>query len=187
MSDEEKEVFDIDGKAGLSDEDDDISDIVAKYASKSDNYEGGYQDDISITPGYFNENEEELDPIALAKTSASSQYNPEKDAMEYAGENWKNLTPKEKEEIMIDFKNDHARNMGESIRVTPDQLQSIIKEGVQKLHRKTVIENRLQQINDELNKLNDQGAWDDAKSKAQAELEKRISTGQSLLREQMEL
>lgn len=36
------------------------------------------------------------------------------------------------------------------VKVTKEQLQQIIKEGVEKLHKKTLIENRIKQINEEL-------------------------------------
>lgn len=40
--------------------------------------------------------------------------------------------------------------MSKNIKVTKEQLQRIIKEGVQKLHKETLIKNRIKQINEEL-------------------------------------
>jgi len=96
---------------------DDFSDLIAKYRKDGGDYEGGYEDDASVSPGYFNE--------------------------------------------------------GETVQITKEQLQDIIKEGVEKLHRKTLIENRIEQINQELNQLSNPEAWAEARNKAQAELEKK--------------
>jgi hypothetical protein len=40
--------------------------------------------------------------------------------------------------------------MAKNIQLTKEQLQQIIKEGVAKLHKQTLIENRINQINEEL-------------------------------------
>jgi len=40
--------------------------------------------------------------------------------------------------------------MKKTVQITTNQLQQIIKEGVAKLHKKTLIENRIKQINEEL-------------------------------------
>ncbi|MEK6828593.1 MAG: hypothetical protein AABY15_00565 [Nanoarchaeota archaeon] len=37
-----------------------------------------------------------------------------------------------------------------TVQITKEQLQSIIKEGVERLHRKSLVENRIRQINEEL-------------------------------------
>jgi len=34
---------------------DDLSDIIAKYTKQGDDYEGGYKDDVSVSPGYLSE------------------------------------------------------------------------------------------------------------------------------------
>jgi len=56
-------------------------------------------------------------------------------------------------------------NMNESkvVKITKDQLQQIIKEGVDKLHRKTLIENRIRKINEELgvmSEIEDESKYD---------------------------
>lgn len=45
--------------------------------------------------------------------------------------------------------------MKKTIQITRDQLQQIIKEGVAKLHKKALIENRIKQINEELNNISE--------------------------------
>ena len=52
MSIEDKAVF-----SAMNDEEveDDLSDIIAKYANQGGDYEGGYKDDISVSPGYLSE------------------------------------------------------------------------------------------------------------------------------------
>lgn len=52
MSIEDKAVF-----SAMNDEEveDDLSDVIAKYANQGGDYEGGYKDDVSISPGYLNE------------------------------------------------------------------------------------------------------------------------------------
>ncbi len=44
-----------------------------------------------------------------------------------------------------------------TIQISMDQLQKIIKEGVEKLHKKALIENRIQQINEELGIISEIG------------------------------
>jgi hypothetical protein len=167
---------------------DDMSDLARYRKAKGGDYEGGFQDDVSVSPGYFNE-EEEIDPIALAKTNAMSSYDPTQDAMDYAGEHWNTLTPREKSEIFADLENEKRRAMGESIEFTSKQLQETIKEGVEKLHRKTLIENRLEQINNELNMINNPEAWESARTEAKTQLAKKtvawnnISTREGFLSE----
>jgi hypothetical protein len=99
--------------------DDEFSDVngYKEFGNGTDDYEGNWQDDVSVSPGYFNENK--------------------------------------------------------IVKITTDDLKKIIKEGVAKLHKKTLIENRLEQINQELNALNNPQAWQDARDNAQAELEKK--------------
>ena len=55
MSIEDKAVF-----SAMNDEEveDDISDVIAKYANQGGDYEGGYKDDISVSPGYLSESDE---------------------------------------------------------------------------------------------------------------------------------
>lgn len=43
------------------------------------------------------------------------------------------------------------------IQITKNQLQKIVKEGVEKLHRKSLIENRINKINEELTSLKPMG------------------------------
>ncbi len=43
--------------------------------------------------------------------------------------------------------------MKKTVQITTSQLQQIIKEGVAKLHKKSLIENRIKQINNELNEI----------------------------------
>ena len=54
-----------------------------------------------------------------------------------------------------------------------EELAEMIREGVKKLHKKTIIENRLEQINQELNALNNPEAWESAKEEAQNQLRKK--------------
>ena len=52
MSIEDKAVF-----SAMNDEEveDDLSDVIAKYTNQGGDYEGGYKDDISVSPGYLSE------------------------------------------------------------------------------------------------------------------------------------
>ena len=52
MSIEDKAVF-----SAMNDEEveDDLSNVLAKYANQGGDYEGGYKDDISVSPGYLSE------------------------------------------------------------------------------------------------------------------------------------
>jgi len=120
----DKGLFGMENELSLGNEEDDISDIIAKYAKKSDDYEGGYQDDISITPGYFNESK--------------------------------------------------------TVKVTPNQLQGIIREGVERLHKKTMLENRIEQINNELNALKNPEAWESAREDAVNQLKKKHVSWQEI-------
>lgn len=43
--------------------------------------------------------------------------------------------------------------MKKTIKITKSQLQQIIKEGISKLHKQTLIENRIQQINEEISDI----------------------------------
>lgn len=45
--------------------------------------------------------------------------------------------------------------MKKTVQITTGQLQQIIKEGVARLHKKTLIENRIQQINEEMSDIQD--------------------------------
>lgn len=98
--------------------DDEFSDLngYKEFGDGTDDYEGNWQDDVSVSPGYFNEN---------------------------------------------------------VVKITKQQLQSMVKEGVIKLHKQTLIENRLEEINSELNALNNPQAWEDARNNAQSELAKK--------------
>ena len=52
MSIEDKAVF-----SAMNDEEveDDLSDVIAKYTKQGGDYEGGYKDDVSVSPGYLSE------------------------------------------------------------------------------------------------------------------------------------
>jgi len=134
---------------------DDMSDLD-KYRGERDDYRGF--SDEPISPGYLDEDSEE-------------------DMVDYSDEiaNWDNLSPMEKKEIMAALKTsfDNSLNEGEVVEVTEEQLSKLVKEGVDRLHRKTLAENRLEQINQELNALNNPEAWQQARDNAQAELAKK--------------
>ena len=55
MSIQDKAVFSV-----MNDEDveDDLSDVIAKYTKQGGDYEGGYKDDVSVSPGYLSESNE---------------------------------------------------------------------------------------------------------------------------------
>jgi hypothetical protein len=57
----------------------------------------------------------EDDPISSAKTNAANEIDWEKEAMDYAGEDWFQLNQREKNEIISDIKRDWYRshNLGE--------------------------------------------------------------------------
>ena len=105
---------------------------------------------------------DDYDSIASAKTKAMDMYNPDEEWIEDMGEEkWNSLSHKEKEEmraLAIDGRN---RQMSEVVKITKSQLENIIKEGVSKLHKKTLIESRLSQINDQLNSMNKPESWDE--------------------------
>jgi len=97
-------------------------------------------------------NSRDFDPIASAKSKAS--YNPTKDAMDMAGDEWHDMSWEEKEIFLADLENEYNRSFNENtVKITKSELQSIIKEGVEKLHRKTLIENKINAINNQLNNL----------------------------------
>jgi len=159
--------------------DDEFSDVNG-YTNNGDSYEGGFQNDVSMSPGYFNEGEDEnfIDAIGMAKNHAMSEYNPIEDAVHYVGgtEQWDSLSILDKKAILADLERDFEASLNEGkniVKVTVDGLQKIIKEGVAKLHKKTLIENRIQQINDELNNLNDPQVWKDAREDALAQRAKQ--------------
>lgn len=97
----------------------DMSDVSKYKKIKGGDYEGGFKDDVSVSPGYFNE-------------------------------------------------------------VTSEELLDLIKEGVEKLHRKTLAENRLNQINKELNALNNPQAWEDARTEAREQLKQNHISWQEI-------
>ncbi len=168
MSPEEESAFDLDGAEEIED---DFLDIKSKFRN-SDDYEGGYENDVSISPGYFNE--EEVDPIAAAKTSGKSNHNFVADAIEYAGEeNWNMMSDAEREEIISDLERSfdmRFTNESKTIKINQEQLQGIIREGVQKLHKKNLIESRIEKINQELNDLSNTDAWENSRKEAQKQL-----------------
>lgn len=55
MSIEDKAVF-----SAMNDEEveDDLTDVIAKYTKQGGDYEGGYKDDVSVSPGYLSEENE---------------------------------------------------------------------------------------------------------------------------------
>ena len=77
----------------------------------------------------------------------------------------------------------------EMMEITMEEMMEMIREGVEDLHRKSLIENRLQQINDELNMINNPEAWEAARTEAKAQLAKKtiawnnISTREQLMDE----
>ena len=162
--------------------DDEFSDLngYKEFGYGNDDYEGNWEDDVSVSPGYFNEGEDEnyIDDMGMAKNRALGNYNPMDDAIEYAGglEDWDSLSALDKQAILVGLERDFEASLNESknvVKITKDQLQSIIKEGVAKLHKQTLIENRLDAINKELNALNNPQAWEDARTNAQAEFAKK--------------
>lgn len=139
--------------------DDEFSDLNG-YKEFGDDYEGNYQDDVSISPGYFNESDDEnyIDGIGIAKNRALGNYNAIEDAIEYAGglEDWDSLSDLDKKAILADLERGFEASLNENnkvVKITMEEFQNIIKEGVTKLHKKTLIENRIEQINNELNNL----------------------------------
>jgi len=152
--------------------DDEFSDVDG-YTNNGDNYEGDYQDDNSVSPGYFNESDDEnyIDDIGMAKNQALGDYNPIEDALHYVGgiEVWDSLSRLDKDAILADLERDFESSLHENnktVKVTVDELQKIIKEGVAKLHKQSLIENRIEQINNELNNLSNPQAWQDAREDA---------------------
>ena len=120
----DKAVF---SQGGNQSYDDEFSDLngYKEFGDGTDDYEGNWQDDVSVSPGYFNEQE----------------------------------------------------------------LAKMIREGVKRLHRKTLVENRLEQINQELNALNNPQVWENARTEAQNQLKKKhiawqeITTRENLMSE----
>jgi len=106
MSIQDKAVFSV-----MNDEDveDDLSDVIAKYTKQGGDYEGGYKDDISVSPGYFTE----------------------------------------------------SKKSDKKMKITKEQLKEIIKEqlqeGVNRLHKKTILEARLKKINEHLSMMEGEG------------------------------
>lgn len=97
-------------------------------------------------------NSSDFDPIASTKSKAS--YNPTKDAMDMAGDEWYDMSWEEKEMFLADLERGHDESFNEStVKITKATLGKLIKEGVEKLHKKTLIENRINVINNQLNNL----------------------------------
>jgi len=161
---------------------DDFSDVVSKYGTDGGDYEGNYQDDVSVSPGYFNEDEEVGTDIPLSAIDMPIQDKGIFSAMD----------SEEVEDEMGDlsklmnlggdyeggFQDDVSVSPGyfnesKNVKITMDELQEIIKEGVAKLHKKTLIENRLTQINNELNGLNDPKMWEEARTEAKSQQKKQ--------------
>lgn len=53
-----------------------------------------------------------------------------------------------------------------TVQITSGQFQQIIKEGVARLHRQTLVENRIRQINEELGNLNENDTYFESLSQA---------------------
>lgn len=182
MSDEEKSIFST--MDGGEESFDNFDDLLAKYRKQGGDYEGGYEDDASVSPGYFNENLD-IDDIEEMPLSMVDMSDEEKSI-------FSTMDGEEVVDDFVDIKSKFASkdsyeggyeddvpvspgyfNEGKTVQITKEQLQKIIKEGVEQLHRKTLIENRLEQINQELNALNNPEAWESARKQAEAELEKK--------------
>lgn len=83
-----------------------------------------YGQDITYSYDWFRRNvindksmiDEEMDPISSGKNMAAREINWEEEAMKYAGEDWFQLSQREKDEIITDLKKDWNRshNLGES-------------------------------------------------------------------------
>ena len=72
------------------------------------------------------------------------------------------------------------------VQITTGQLQQIIKEGVAKLHKKTLIENRIRQINEELGILNENDTYFETLSQAlDVVRDKAVSLGYEVNEEDM--
>lgn len=70
---------------------------------------------------------------------------------------------------MFSYDSSNMMNVNESkkiVQITTSQFQQIIKEGVAKLHKQTLIENRIQKINEELGILNESDTYFDSLSQA---------------------
>lgn len=74
------------------------------------------------------------------------------------------------------------KEFGSDYQVNPQDLPSVfseeelaemIREGVNRLHKQKIIENRIEQINQELNALNNPEAWKGAKEEARNQLRKK--------------
>jgi len=141
---------------------DDMSDLD-KYRSETDDYRG-YGDE-SVSPGY------------LGEEGGDS-------AVDYSEEisNWDSLSDRERQDIIAALKTDFERslNEGREVEITEKQLSKLVNEGVERLHKRTLAENRLEEINQELNALNNPEAWQQARDNAQAELEKKNINWQSI-------
>ena len=164
---------------------DDFTDIKSKYARQGDDYEGGFQDDVSVSPGYFNEEEEyEIDDLPLSAIDMPAKEKNVFDALSGEEEVEDDLTmvkskfARQGNDYEGGFQDDVSVSPGyfnenKVVKVTVDELQKIIKEGVAQLHKKTLIENRIEQINNELNALSNPEAWDNARMDAQEQLKKK--------------
>jgi hypothetical protein len=182
MSDEEKNVFS--AMDGGEESFDNFDDLLAKYRKQGGDYEGGYEDDASVSPGYFNENLdiEDIEEMPLSMVDMSDEEKSIFSTMdgEEVADDFVDIKSKfaSKDNYEGGYEDDAPVspgyfNEGRTVQITKEQLQKIIKEGVEQLHRKNLIENRLEQINQELNALSNPQAWEDARNKAQAELEKK--------------
>ena len=100
----------------------------------------------------------------------------EEDMVDYSEEveNWDELSAREKSDIMAALKSSYERSINESVlELTEEELNNIVKEGVDRLHKKSLAENRLEQINQELNALNNPEAWENSRIEAKEQLKKK--------------
>ena len=180
---------------GYLDEDETESSDYSDELANWDNLSADEQEEIldrmeNTFNASINETQDEVDPIALAKSNASSKYDSTSDAIKYAGEEiWNTMSPREKEEVTTDLERSFEASLNEDKnikKVTMDEINKIIKEGVENLHRQALIENRLEQINQELNMMNNPEAWENARTEAKAQLAKKNVAWQEITnREQL--
>ena len=165
---QDKGMFNMGGDQSYDDEFSDVSGYVD--TPTGDPYED-YQDDVSVSPGYFNEDEE---------VSMSDIDMPIQDKGVFAA-----MDSEEVEDSMSDIAKyrrdkggDYEGGYQDDVSVSPgyfneEELAEMIREGVEKLHRKSLLENRLEQINDELNMMANPEAWEAARTDATNQLKKK--------------
>lgn len=91
------------------------------------------------------------------------------------------------------FKKNSLKKESKMVKITMEQLKSIIKEGVARLHRQKLIENRIGQINEELGRLSEkelveESFFDMFKSKKNTGIDlKNLETGETIRASSKEL